>query len=495
MARALMSPLLVLTATVFVQSATAQGTSPKPAPRAKSTTPAAIAFPNIVLLIVDDLGWQDLSVPLYRDTTDANRKYLTPAIARLAAEGVTFTDAYAASPVGSPTRVTLLTGRSPAVTRVTNMTSVRGREERTVISGILPPAWNVNGLSAAASPRAYTGPLLPKLLRNAGYRTIHIGRADWSAPGSPNSDAKALGFDESDSGAHRADSMATSAVRAMDATVALKKPFFVQLAFDAIASSSATDTGLVREALDRGLDADDAHYASRIALVDRAIQSIMTWLDAKSLSAQTIVILTSDNGGDASSARPGLRGIQNAPLKSGMGSAYEGGLRVPMIVRWPNVARAGWRSQSPVITDDLFPSLLHAAHIALTSTLTRDAIGRDLTSTLDTSQPVSLERVLLWHFPHVGDVTGAGMEPFSAVRVGKWKLIYFYSGSRYELYDLSTDLGEQHELSLRQPEIASRLSEALRAALTSANAQMPIDAAYGKPFGLPGRILVPTPPL
>jgi arylsulfatase A-like enzyme len=186
--------------------------------------------------------------------------------------------------------------------------------------------------------------------------------------------------------------------------------------------------------------------------------------------------------------------LQNAPLRAGMGSAYEGGLRVPMIWRWPGVARPGLRSGTPVTVGDLFPTLLRAARVATVTQVTRNLSGRDLASTLDNTKPVSFDRPLLWHTADYAPAATPATEPFSALRAGSWKLIYFYRGSRYELYDLSNDIGESRERSLRQPEIASKLSELMRRALTDAKPPMPIDSAYGRPYALPGRLIVPGPP-
>lgn len=483
-------------------------TTPTPPPKTttvqppvrRPTTPARVATvvqstaPNIIVLVVDDWGWQDLSVPLYRDSTAANRRYQTPAIAKLASEGVTFTDAYASAPVGSPSRVALLTGRSAALSRVTDDSLSRDRDVARSYPAIKGPTWHHQGLSAIAGERVFTGPLLPRLLRAAGYRTAHIGRPGWSGDRVVGGDASAVGFDESVPAVRRSDSLAAEAMRVIGAARTARKPFFVMVSYDAIRLQPRGDERFISAALARGLDLRDARYTSAIQGVDESVRDLMGYLDANQLTANTIVVLLSDNGGLATVARSGLRDAQNAPLKSGMGSAYEGGLRVPMIVRWPGVARKGFRSLTPVVTDDVFPTLLRAARVPNAAQHTRGIVGRDLTSTLDNSAPVAYDRPLLWHYPHYWGIAGPGVEPFSAVRAGRWKLIYFYSGSRYELYDLSNDIGESRELSLQRADTASKLSGLLRQALTDANAQLPIDSMYGRPFALPGRILVPTPP-
>jgi arylsulfatase A-like enzyme len=494
---ATLTRLAVAAISATASSVLASQTKPKatPPPAARNAPAAA---PNVVVLVVSDFGWQDLSVPLYRDTTDANRRYRTRAIARLAASGVTFTDAYAASPVGTPTHVALLTGRSPATTRVTYETPQRDIDAAPTVAAFSSPAWNLNGLSALASAaRTFNAPTLPSLLHAAGYRTFNVGTTEWSAPGTSGSDPKAIGFDASVAGGSSADSVALAARRLMDGALTAKKPFFLYATFSASRADSAVMTTTrdpdLEDAIDFGLDSASARYAARLAGIDRAVGNVLSYLDDTQQSDRTLVILLSDNGGVAVQPGGGPRVPHNAPLRSGKGSAYEGGVRIPLIVRWPGVAKRGFRSATPVSVVDLFPTILRAAKITAPPALKREATAADLRSTLDNTSPAPYERPLFWHMPHLAAGGEAGAEPFSAVRVGKWKLIYFYSGSRYELYDLLNDIGESRELSLRMPEVASSLSETLRRLLMEADAQTPIDRAYGRPLTLPGKLLVPTP--
>ncbi len=485
------------TSTVGEAQAKTKTTTTKPTtPKPPASKPAAApTTPNIIVLLIDDLGWQDLAVPFYRDTTDSNRKVRTPSVAKLAAQGVLFTDAYAAASVGGPSRVALLTGVAPATSRVTGEPRSGDTDSSAVFPLIGAPDWNVNGLTASSVPHAFTAAALPKLLRAAGYRSIHVGTTRWSADGVRASDPKSLGFDETYPGARRADSLAADALKALTTTRAASKPFFLWLSYDAVREDGASDDRAFDDAIARGLDSAEAHFASKVEGVDRSIGDILSWLDANALTERTMVVLLSDNGAPALRDRPGTRHFQNAPLRGGLGSAYEGGLRVPLIVRWPGTARVGFRSSSPVTTADVFATIVRAAKIPTATAILRPLIGVDLTSTLNDRTPVSYERPLLWHAPNVARAAGPGVEPFTAVRVGKWKLIHFYQGSRYELFDLSTDIGEGHDVSLRQPEVAARLSDVLRRMLTETNAQLPLDKAYGRAMSLPGRLLAPTPPL
>lgn len=481
---------------LLAHNATAQTAVTRPPAKPAARPAVATAAPNVVLLLVNEMGWQDLSVPLYRDTTDANRRYPTPALEKLASSGVVFTDAYAASSMSTPTRVALLTGLSPAVSRVTGDAAERDIDSSATFPVIGSPGWFVNGLAGTPTTNRVTlvANTLPKILRAAGYRSIHVGTTGWSARGLPGSDAKAIGFDESYPGARRADSLTTDAIKAMESARVARKPFLLWLSYDAVRENSVPDDRAFDEAISRGLDSADAHLASRIAGVDRSVADVLAYLDGNGLASNTIVVVLSDHGGPAVRNRPGVRHFHNAPLRGGIASAYDGGLRVPMIVRWPNVARAGFRSLSPVNVVDLFPTIVRAAKVANAATLLRTASGLDLSGTLNNREPVPYDRPLLWHAPNVARVADPGVEPFTAVRVGKWKLIHFYAGSRYELYDVVADPGESNDLSLRQPEVASRLSDVMRKMLTESNALLPIDKAYNRPVAMPGRILVPAPP-
>lgn len=458
--------------------------------RPTETSPTgATRVPNIVVLLADDLGWQDLSVPLFHDTTAANRRYNTPAIAALARRGVVFTDAYATAPVGAPTRIALLTGRSPLVTHVTDDSLVGSRDASRHAPTLLTPAWRALGLRAdSTNTRQFGAATLPAVLRRAGYRTLHVGGSGWAAPGAPASDARAIGFDETMADASRADSLTVMAIRAMDAARANNQPFFLWLSYRPFRDTQA-DLRFVDQARARGLDARTARYASHIQAIDESVRDIAAFVDSTMRNAPTIIVFLSDNGGN------GVGSFANAPLTGRMGSGYEGGLRIPLIVRWPGVARAGLRVHSPVTAEDLFPTLLRAARIPNTTVLTRGLFGRDLASTMDNSKPVDANRVLVWHYPHTAASTGPGVEPFTALRAGPWKLIYWYVGSRYELFNVVSDIGEAKERSLTEPAIAAPLSIQLRDLLSSTGAQLPVDSVYRKPVPLPGRLLVaPTQP-
>ena len=473
--------------------------------------------PNIVLFVVDDLGWQDTEVPLAGRPSAFNRRYRTPHQLMLAAEGVTFTNFYAAAPVCSPTRVTLLTGHSPVRTRVTNWTQRENEETSEPYPLLLPPDWNRNGVSPQPFAHAFTAPLLPKVLHDAGYRTIHIGKAHWGAVGTRGADPMQLGFDVNIGGSgagqpgsylgtrnygsgtaegrfrdvpglehyHGTDTFLTEALtleakRAIDDAVAMQRPFFLHLAQFAVHTPIEADGRYVQRYLDAGLSPVEARYAALIEGVDKSLGDVIAHIERRGLTGNTVVIFMSDNGGLAAHTRVAPLHVHNAPLRSGKGSAYEGGLRVPLLVKWPRHIAPGTVSNAPTITDDVFPTLLNIAGVTNAATLTRGMIGRDLLPLLGRTTARSArafaERALLWHYPHFWGVNGPGIEPFSALRIGPYKLIYFYGPRRYELYDLNSDLGETTNLFTTHREVAGRLGVRLQRALQAADAQMPIDA-------------------
>ena len=278
--------------------------------RAKVAAPAAgLAPPNIVVFLVDDLGWQDVEIALAASPTRLNARYRTPALRRLAVQGMTFTDAYAAAPVCTPTRVALITGRTPAATHVTNWTQHRTGETSARLPGLLPPDWARNGLSPdPLVDHAFHGPMLPALLRASGYRTIHVGKAHWGATDTPGADPRALGFDENiggssagqpgsylaskhfssgpgegkfrdvpglekyyDTGTFLTEALTREATAAIARAVAARTPFFLHLAHFAVHTPIEPDARFVQHYLDAGLDPREAAYAALIEGVDKSL--------------------------------------------------------------------------------------------------------------------------------------------------------------------------------------------------------------------------------
>lgn len=482
--------------------------------------------PNIVLFVVDDLGWQDASLALAPERTPFNERYRTPHLEALAARGVSFTNAYAASPVCTPTRTSILTGQLPARTRITNWT-LEG-DMSTQHATLAAPDWNYNGLSDDPNlDHSWCTATLPALLVDAGYTTIHIGKAHFGARHQPGADPTRLGFEINLAGHaaggpgsflgtqnysaawrsgsevwdvpdleayHGTDTFLTEALtleaeRVVDQALSSGKPFFLHLAHYAVHVPFARDERLIATYEQAGLDQLEAQYAAMVEGVDHSLGRILARLAERGELENTVVIYVSDNGGLSAYGRGGEPHTHNAPLRSGKGSAYEGGVRVPLVIAGPLVADAqrGSRSDYIALTTDLFPTTLAAAGLDALLWEGRDDLdGEDLGPVLH-GRRRHPTRPILWHYPHQWGAAGPGIEPYSALRRGRWKLIHFYADGRRELYDLAADLGEQHDVAQAQPQVADELERRLGEHLQAAGAQTPIIKSSGISCPFPGQ--------
>lgn len=505
--------------------------------------------PNIVLFLVDDMGWQDTSVEFHRERTVWNDLYRTPNMERLAERGMRFTNAYSASPVCSPSRVSVVTGKNPARTRVTDWVVGDG-SLRAGNSSVRPPSWRRQGLQPGDGLVAF-----PTVLREAGYRTIHAGKAHWGARGYEGGhDPTSLGFDvniggserggpypsyfspwiprpehypnlqEHPEGAYITDVLTIEAIAAVDRAIGQNKPFFLHLSHYAV-HTPIPGQGDPRflDRYDDGRPEVEQHYAAMIESMDRSLGRVLDALEQRGVAEETLVIFLSDNGGLSNHTRaddpdpqsPWKRDWHNSPLRSGKGAAYEGGIRVPMIVGWAGTKPEGERPQAspaiepgsvchePVHTDDLFPTVLSVAGVANpVSAVERD--GQNL-SPLLRGDPWERGGALYWHYPHqwYRDFgCGLGIEPFTAVRRGDWKLIYFYGDGvpdgedpdpRWELYNLADDIGESTNLVQPRADVARRLARTLLAWMKDVEAQPPISLATDEPVPLPDMALLTEP--
>ena len=228
----------------------------------------------------------------------------------------------------------------------------------------------------------------------------------------------------------------------------------------------------------------EAAYASMIAGVDKSLGDLWACCERLGVADDTIFLFMSDNGGLSAHGRGGAKHTHNAPLKSGKGSAYEGGIRVPMIVRWPGVVKPASRASTPVISDDFFPTILAMAGVAIPAAHAPTVDGRDLGPILRGGEAGD-ERVLGWHYPHQWGAPGPGVFPFTAIRKGSLKLIYDHARTRFELYDLAADLGETKNLADEKPQVRATMAQAMREWLEARNAQMSVVKATGKAVRLP----------
>ena len=481
--------------------------------------------PNIILFLVDDMGWQDTSVPFWHKKTPFNDIYETPGMERLAAAGMKFTNAYASS-VCSPTRVSLMTGMNAARHRVTNWTLRKDQLQpmETRHKTLEFPEWNINGLDPTGKTKgAVHATPLPQLLADAGYFTIHAGKAHLGAIGTPGSDPVNLGFKVNIAG-HAAgapksylgtenfgnngdpnnvwavpgldqyhgkdifltEALTQEAIKAMDRARGNDQPFFLYMAHYAVHTPLYADRRFFEKYLQKGLDTIEAKYASLVEGMDKSLGDLLDYVEANELEEETIILFMSDNGGLSAVARKPPMHRHNAPLKSGKGSAYEGGIRVPMLVKWPGITQANSSTETPVIIEDFYPTILKMAGIEKPSTI-QTVDGVDLSGVL--SDQDMKERSLYWHYPNFWGASGPGIGSASYVRSGSMKLIYYHEDRRLELFDLDKDLEESNDLSKSEPEKLKKLAQDLTDHLKKTNAQMPKDKVSGETIPYPIEVI------
>ena len=407
--------------------------------------------PNIVLIFADDLGINDLACYGRSDHT-------TPHLDRLAAAGARFTTAYAAQPICSPSRAALMTGKCPARLHLTNF--LPGRADapsqkllQPVIEGQLPLEEQT----------------LAEWLQAAGYATGHFGK--WHL-GNEGFGPEQQGFDVAFTPPSRSQPSAEEGGKSEYAITAAAEqfiqqhkdqPFFCYVPHHNPHIPLAAKPELVQQ----HADAFHPTYAAMIQTLDDTVGRLMHAVDRLGLEQRTLFIFTSDNGGLHVLESPGTPATHNTPYRAGKGFLYEGGLREPLIVRWPGVVQPGSTIETPVVLTDLVPTLLEAAGVEVAQT-----VGPlDAVSLLPLLSGQSLPaRSLYWHMPHY---TNQGSRPAGAMRQGDWKLIEHYEDGVVELYHLGDDPGEHHDVATEHAETAAALQRDLAAWRASVGAQMP----------------------
>ena len=478
--------------------------------RKKETPPS----PNILFFLVDDLGWEDTEVPMWKDTVENNRYFHTPNVVRLATEGMKFTQAYASSPVCSPTRTALMTGMNPARTHITNWIPGRGNHPADD-QWLLIPHWRIDGLGKEDVT-------LPEILRAAGYTTVHIGKAHLGHKGTVGANPRNLGFDYSVAASYRGspgsyyvpygrihgpdsqmidleeffpdslylnDALTEMALRLLD-TLAKhpEKPFYFNMWHYAVHAPIQGDPKLMDKYRLPGKTKAQVQYASMVESVDRSLGKILKKLKELGMEKNTIVIFFSDNGGLVSHSGPPTT---NYPLSSGKGSSHEGGYREPLIIKWPGKVKGGTVCTTPVIADDFLPTILSMTGVQIPDTIRHHLDGTDITPLLLQTGTIVRPHPLVWHYPHYWGwkalrEADSTITPFSAIREGDWKLIYTYETGRCELYNLAEDIGEKNNLVDKKGNVAQKLCGDLRSILRMMGAQRPIDRTTGKPVAWPG---------
>ena len=482
--------------------------------------------PNIIVFIVDDMGWQDTSVPFWNQKTKYNEMYETPNMERLAKQGVMFTQAYAC-PVSSPTRCSLMTGMNMARHRVTNWTLQRDKPTDDKSQTITLPEWNYNGIAQVATiPHTTSATSFVQLLKENGYHTIHCGKAHWGAIDTPGENPYHFGFNVNITGTaagglatylsernygHTRDGKAYAlnsipglqdywgtgtfvtealtkeAIKALDKAKKYDQPFYLYMSHYAVHIPIDKDMRFFPKYVRKGLSDKDAAYASLVEGMDKSLGDIMDWLDKNDESKNTIIVFLGDNGGLATSQewREGPLYTQNSPLKCGKGSMYEGGIRVPFMVKWNGVVKPQTRNNTSIMIEDLFPTILHMANIN-SYKVPQIVDGKDIVPLLEGKNEAEFnKRSIVWNFPNIWGNTGPGINLNCAIRQGDWKLIYNYETGEKELYNIPQDIGEKNNLAHANPSKVKELSSILGKKLRQMNAQRPIVTATSKPCAWP----------
>ncbi len=450
---------------------------------------------NFVFILIDDMGWRDAGCY-------GSRFYETPNIDRLAHEGMMFTDAYAASPVCSPTRASILTGKYPARLKITNW--IGGSQE-----GKLKPA-------------AYL-PFLPReeitiaeALKQAGYATcfigkwhlgyqpfypeyqgfdINIGGHEAGHPASyfyPYKDDEnpywdVPGLDNGKAGEYLTDRLTDEAINFLNNHK--KDPFFLYLSHYAVHLPLQAKKELIKKYQNKlkkipdvsELSFEKEHwsetrtvqnnptYAAMIQSVDESVGRIMDHLEKLGLAENTVIIFMSDNGGLSTLRNARRAPTANIPLRAGKGWLYEGGIREPMIIKWPGVTEPNSVCNEPVISNDFFPTILQMAGLPLMPHQHKDGVS--LVPLLFGKENLK-PRALYWHFPHYH---GSGSRPSGAIRLGDFKLIEWFEDNSIELYNLKEDIGERNNLAKKMPDKAQQLRKMLEEWRYDVGALMPTE--------------------
>ena len=439
--------------------------------------------PNIILLLVDDLGWKDVGFM-------GSRYFETPNIDRLAGQSMIFTSAYAACAVSSPTRASLITGRYPSRIGVTDWIRARFQLGSGEIKAPEPFEENP-GKSLRTPSNPYRMELnevtIAEVLKKAGYFTCHIGKwhlgtddyypekqgydlniagCDMGQPVNyfdPYKNENGVGFPNlapRREGEFLTDRLTDELTNVIDRQ--RNGPFFISMCYYTVHTPLMAKDEIIEKYKKK--DPVDGQknpvYAAMIESLDQSVGNMVTALKKYKLFEKTIIVFMSDNGGLIGST-------DNSPLRSGKGYPYEGGIRIPMFFYWNGTVPPGSVCDLPVSTIDFFPTIC-----AVTKSPLPDAIidGRDLSPVLKGKK---LDQVpLYWHFPHY---RGNDVVPYSIIRDGDWKLIRRYEGEQFELYNLFDDPGEKVNLATENSAKVKELDDKLRDWLVKTNAKMPVE--------------------
>lgn len=473
-------------------SGTTGGPAPTPSPTV-APTPTPTQTPtqthlNVIVLLVDDLGWRDVGFM-------GSPFYDTPNVDKLASEGMRFDVAYSAAPLCSPSRAALMSGMNPVSTGITDVTV--GGSAAPDNSLLIPPTssdrlqLSVDTLAERFKRGGYATMFAGKwhLGPNADYypekQGFDVNAGGWLV-GAPNGAVKGREYfspyqnprlKDGPDGEFLEDRLANETINFIRAH--RTQPFFVLHAFYAVhapynqidpyfaayqAKVAALPAGkepyrIMAYGVGSKSIQNNPQYGSMVTAMDAEVGKILAELDQDNLTSKTIVVFTSDNGGLSTYD---WGGTSNEPLRGGKSWLYEGGIRVPLVIKAPGVTQAGSHSSYPTTTTDLVPTLLHLANLPSTDPTFE---GLDLFR----SDPLPAQRDMFWHYPHYS----AGSRPVGAIRSGDWKLIEFFEGNPSELYNLADDPYETHDMAAARPDVVADLHAKLVAWRAQAGAKMP----------------------
>jgi arylsulfatase A-like enzyme len=456
---------------------------------------------NLIVILADDLGWSDTT--LYGNTS----LYETPNIERLAARGMTFTNAYAAAPICSPTRASIVSGQNPARN---GFTTPAGHVPEVRFDPIVNESGPPHQKSTNVRSSTRVDPALPtlgQLLKNADYATAHFGKwhlglephsplecgfdvdiPHWHGPGPKSSYLAPWGYENSEEGVpgdHIEDRMAEEAVawlKQRDRT----KPFYMNYWQFSVHAPFGAKPELIdryRKKIDLTSPQRSPTYAAMVHSLDDAVGSLLDALEVEGIADETVIVFYSDNGGnihcglnetDASGEEYLTAITSNHPLRGGKGGIHEGGIRVPAVVVWPGVTEPGSRSDARIQSTDLYPTILRMLNVERPKDHVID--GVDFATALRDEE---MDRGPMFTLVPSHGNTPEWLPPAMAVHHGDWKLVrIFHYGENgnhdYRLYNLRDDIGEQHNLAAAHPEVVESLDRLIEEYIVEAGVVVPV---------------------
>lgn len=524
--------------------------------------------PNIILFLIDDMGWLDTSVAFGEEVYPFNMRHDTPNLSALAEKGAIMSSAYVC-PVSTPTRTSIMSGMNAAHTRITNYTSVDRdwnpdatdtpeAQEKDVINRT---EWNINGITPTkveGLERCVHVTPFPQILKDNGYYTIHVGKGHWAPNGTPAANPYNMGFCVNVAGqvagkprsyyaeenygntsdkwnyfsvqnmaeyygttTHLTEALTLEALKTLEYPIQNNIPFFLNFCHHAVHTPIHRDPRFFQKYVDRGMDEGQARFASMCEGVDKSLGDLIAYLEKKGVMDNTAIIFMSDNGGNSENlSKGGVRHTQNSPLREGKASCYEAGIRIPMVVYWKGKVAAGTRLNTPVMAEDLYPTILEMADIEEYQTVqeidgqsivrlltkgsaaVREAMDKGLITSQEETYDFQIdqsisgidpEREVLAHFPHQWKPYQLhDIDYMSSLRKGDWKIIYRQREQTLELYNIAEDITERNDLSQSNPEKLQEMAAALTAKLEGYDALLPTFRSTGERVPMPIELATKT---